>query len=83
MKQKLIAQIATALKSRVEIGLPDLIEIYPINCGMEEVVEYLKIAHQPPHLIDDDLKDWIEVSNISQDSQMMTTMPRIVFRREA
>jgi hypothetical protein len=83
MQQKLIAQIATALESRVEIGLPDLIEIYPIDCGMEEVVEYLKIARQPPHLIDDDLKDWIEVSNISQDSQMMTTMPRIVFRRQA
>ncbi|PSB58000.1 DUF3375 family protein [Chamaesiphon polymorphus] len=82
MQQKLLAQIATALKSRVEISLSELIEIYPIECGMEEVVEYLEIAHQPPHTIDDDVKDSIEVANILQDSQMKNTMPRIVFRRQ-
>ena len=54
-----------------------------IDCGMEEVVEYLEIAHQPPHTIDDEVKDSIEVSNVSQGSQMKTTMPRIVFRRQA
>jgi Protein of unknown function (DUF3375) len=82
MQQKLLTQIATALKSRSEISLSELIEIYPIDCGMEEVVEYLEIAHQPPHTIDD-VKDSIEVSNVLQDSQMKTTMPRIVFRRQA
>jgi Protein of unknown function (DUF3375) len=83
MQQKLLAQIATALESRSEISLLELIEIYPIDCGMEEVVEYLEIAHQPPHTIDEELKDLIEVSNVLQDSQMKTTMPRIVFRRQA
>jgi Protein of unknown function (DUF3375) len=83
MQQKLLAQIATALESRVEISLPELIEIYPIDCGMEEVVEYLEIAHQPPHTIDDEVKESIEVSNVSQGSQMKTTVPRIVFRRQA
>jgi Protein of unknown function (DUF3375) len=82
MQQKLLTQIATALESRSEISLLELIEIYPIDCGMEEVVEYLEIAHQPPHTIDD-VKDSIEVSNVLQDSQMKTTMPRIVFRRQA
>jgi Protein of unknown function (DUF3375) len=48
MQQKLLAQIATALESRVEISLSELIEIYPIDCGMEEVLGYLEIAHQPP-----------------------------------
>ena len=83
MQQKLLAQIATALESRVEIGLPELIEIYPIDCGMEEVVEYLEIAHQPPHTMDDDEKDSIEVSNVSQGSRMKTTIPRIIFHRQA
>jgi Protein of unknown function (DUF3375) len=83
MQQKLLAQIATALESRVEISLLELIEIYPIDGGMEEVVEYLEIAHQPPHTIDDDVKDSIEVANVLQDSQMKTTMPRIIFRRQA
>jgi Protein of unknown function (DUF3375) len=83
MQQKLIAQIATALESRSEISLPELIEIYPIDSGMEEVIEYLEIAHRSPHTIDDEVKDSIEVANVSQDSQMMTTMPRIVFRRPA
>ena len=90
MQQKLLAQIATALESRSEISLLELLEIYPIDGGMEEVVEYLEIAHQPPHTIsqregfanDDEVKDSIEVSNISQGSQMKTTMPRIVFRRQ-
>jgi hypothetical protein len=82
MQQKLLAQIATALESRSEISLSELIEIYPIDGGMEEVVEYLEIAHQPPHTIDDDVKDSIEVANVLQDSQMKTTMPRIVFRRQ-
>ena len=83
MQQKLLAQIATALESRSEISLLELIEIYPIDGGMEEVVEYLEIAHQPPHTIDDEVKDSIEVANVLQDSQMKTTMPRIVFRRQA
>ena len=83
MQQKLLAQIATALESRAEISLLGLIEIYPIDCGTEEVVEYLEIAHQPPHTIDEEVKDSIEVSNVSQGSQMKTTMPRIVFRRQA
>jgi hypothetical protein len=82
MQQKLLAQIATALESRVKISLSELIEIYPIDGGMEGVVEYLEIAHQPPHTIDDDVKDSIEVANVLQDSQMKTTMPRIVFRRQ-
>ena len=82
MQQKLLTQIATALKSRSEISLLELLEIYPIDCGMEEVVEYLEIAHQPPHTIDDEVKESIEVANVSQDSQMKTTMPRIVFRRQ-
>ena len=83
MQQKLLAQIATTLEFRSEISLPELIEIYPIDCGMEEVVEYLEIAHQPPHTIDDEVKESIEVANVSKDSQMKTTMPRIVFRRSA
>ena len=83
MQQKLLAQIATALESRSEISLLELLEIYPIDCGMEEVVEYLEIAHQPPHRIDDEVKESIEVANASQGSQMKTTMPRIVFRRPA
>ena len=99
MQQKLLAQIATALESRSEISLLELIEIYPIDGGMEEVVEYLEIAHQPPHTIsqregfanDDEVKESIlvsrgfanEVANVSQGSQMKTMMPRIVFRRQA
>ena len=83
MQQKLLAQIATALESRVEISLSELIKIYQIDGGMEEVVEYLEIAHQPPHTIDEEVKDSIEVANVLQDSQMKTTMPRIVFRRPA
>jgi Protein of unknown function (DUF3375) len=83
MQQKLLTQIATALESRAEISLSELIKIYPIDCGMEEVVEYLEIAHQPPHTIDDEVKESIEVANVLQDSQMKTTMPRIVFHRQA
>jgi Protein of unknown function (DUF3375) len=82
MQQKLLAQIATALESRSEISLSELIEIYPIDCGMEEVIEYLEIAHQPPHTMDDDVKDSIEVANVSQGSHLKTVMPRIVFRRQ-
>jgi hypothetical protein len=83
MQQKLLAQIATVLESRSEISLSELIEIYPIDGGMEEVVEYLEIAHQPPHTIDEEVKDSIEVANVLQDSQMKTKMPGIVFRRQA
>jgi Protein of unknown function (DUF3375) len=82
MQQKLLAQIAIALESRSEISLLELIKIYPIDCGMEEVVTYLEIAHQPPHTIDEEVKDSIEVANVLQDSQMKTTMPRIVFHRQ-
>ena len=83
MQQKLLTQIATALESRSEISLLELIEIYPIDGGMEEVVAYLEIAHQPLHTIDEEVKELIEVANVLQDSQMKTTMPRIVFRRQA
>jgi Protein of unknown function (DUF3375) len=83
MQQKLLAQIAKALKSHSEISLSELIKIYPIDCGMEEVLAYLEIADRPPHTIDEEVKESIEVSNVLQDSQMKTTMPRIVFRRQA
>jgi hypothetical protein len=66
MQQKLLAQIATALESRVEISLSELIKIYPIDGG-----------------IDEEVKDSIEVANVLQGSQMKTTMPRIVFLRQA
>jgi Protein of unknown function (DUF3375) len=82
-QQKLRAQITTALESRSEITLSELIEIYPIDCGMEELVEYLEIAHRLPPTIDDAIKDLIEVSNVSQDTRKITTMPRIIFRRQA
>jgi hypothetical protein len=83
MQQKLLAQIAKALESHSEISLSELIKIYPIDCGMEEVLAYLEIADRPPHTIDEEVKESIEVSNVLQDSQMKTTMPRIVFRRQA
>jgi Protein of unknown function (DUF3375) len=81
MKQKLEAQIATALEYRVEISLPELVKLYPIDCGLEELTEYLEIANQPPHSIDDKLTDSIEVTNASTDSQMTTTVPRIIYRK--
>ena len=83
MQQKLLAQIAKGLESHSEISLSELIKIYPIDCGMEEVLAYLEIADRPPHTIDEEVKESIEVSNVLQDSQMKTTMPRIVFRRQA
>jgi DNA polymerase/3'-5' exonuclease PolX len=81
IKQKLETQIAKALESRSEIGLSELVKLYPIDCGLEELTEYLEIANQPPHSIDVELKDAIEVTNASTDSQMTATVPRIIYRK--
>ncbi len=81
MKQKLETQIATALESRSEISLSELVKLYPIDCGLEELTEYLEIASQPPHSIDAELKDAIEVTNDSTGSQLTSTVPRIIYRK--
>jgi hypothetical protein len=81
IKQKLATQIATALESRLEISLPELIELYQSGCELEELTEYVEIAHQPPHSLDSELTDTIEVTNANTGSQMTTTVPRIIYRK--
>lgn len=83
LAQKLATQIATALESRLEISLPELIELYPIDGGLEELTEYLAIAHQPPHSLDRELTDSIEISNCDTGSQMTMTVPRIIYRKRS
>ena len=83
MKQKLETQIAKALESRVEISLLELVKLYPIDCGLEELTEYLDIAQQSPHSIDEKLEDKIEITNVSMGSQMTATIPGIIYRRQS
>jgi DNA polymerase/3'-5' exonuclease PolX len=81
IKQKLETQIATALESRLEISLSDLVKLYPIDYGLEELTEYVEIASQLPHSIDAELKEAIEVTNASTDSRLTATVPRIIYRK--
>jgi hypothetical protein len=80
--QMLLERIARLLMSRSEATLAELVNSYPINKGMSEVIAYMLIAaHEPQHEIDHTAYETITIHTPHHTNETVT-IPRTVFRRD-
>ena len=82
-KPRLAAQIRRALQNRHQISLAEVVEKFPIEQGLAELVAYLSLGAEDRKAVIDDTKTqklvWIDQSG----STRQATLPLIIFNREA
>ena len=80
-KTRLMAQVRWALQTRLQISLADLVEHFPLEQGLAELVAYLSLAAEDgTAVIDDGSKQelsWIDAAG----TRRQATMPLVVFSR--
>ena len=82
-KTRLMAQIRWALQTRPQISLADLVEHFPLEQGLAELVAYLSLAADDDTAVIDD-QDKQELSWIdSTGTRRQATLPLVVFSRHA
>ncbi|MEG4011782.1 MULTISPECIES: DUF3375 domain-containing protein [unclassified Microcoleus] len=75
-------QIAATLEGKDWVTLAEVIEKYPVEKGLSEVVAYLAIASQDTkHAIDDSVSDRITVSSFDKQNILHLTLPQVIFKR--
>ena len=82
---KLRDHIAAALEAHHEITLADLLNLYPVERGLSEIVAYLHIASQDDyHRIEAEVYELITISNRQTDSSQHSRrvkVPKIIFQK--
>jgi Protein of unknown function (DUF3375) len=78
-KTRLMAQIRWALQTRHQISLADLVEHFPLEQGLAELVAYMSLAAEDDAaVIDDQSKQelwWIDAAG----TRRQATLPLVVF----
>ena len=75
-------RITEVLESRVEINLREMIQLYPVEQGLSEIVAYLAIATKyEQHYVDENTIDYIPISGVKPEKQFNLSLPQIIFRR--
>ncbi len=76
-------RIAGMLESQYQVTLAEIIERYPVENGLSEVIAYLAIASgDRKHAIDDSASDRIEIASYSDKENLMhLTLPQVIFKR--
>ncbi|MEG4851557.1 DUF3375 domain-containing protein [Microcoleus sp. B5-D4] len=75
-------QIAATLEGKDWVTLAEVIEKYPVEKGLSEVVAYLAIASQDTkHAIDDSASDRITASSFDKQNILHLTLPQVIFKR--
>lgn len=75
-------QIAATLEGKDWVTLAEVIEKYPVEKGLSEVVAYLAIASQDTkHAIDDSASDRITASSFDKQSLLHLTLPQVIFTK--
>ncbi len=78
----LVERIDLTLEQRSTVSFMELIQLYPVQQGLPEVVAYLSLAtHSAQHSVDSDTIDLITVSSLESDTQLQLKLPRITFCR--
>ncbi len=75
-ENKLLSNIKKALQNHPQISLKELVDLFPITKGVEEIITYLNIASKMPNTtINNEIYDFfdLQTKNIS--------MPQIIFVR--
>jgi hypothetical protein len=80
-KLLLLARIRHALQTRPQISLADLVETFPVEKGLAELVAYLSIAAEDDTAaIDDSAKQTLQWTNESG-TRLQATLPLVIFSR--
>jgi hypothetical protein len=80
-KTLLLARIRQALQTRPQISLADLVESFPVEKGLAELVAYLSIAAEDDMaMIDDTARQTLEWTN-ETGSRLQATLPLVIFSR--
>lgn len=74
-------RIEEALKTRQEITLVELIQLYPVTQGLTEIVAYFAIGKANKYYINDTRLEQIDIESVELESKLYLTMPQIIFRR--
>lgn len=80
------SRIKRILEVRAEVTLAELLEHYPLEKGLSELITYCKLAAENPcHLIDPTHNETIPLLSPSArtDEVRAVVLPRILYRREA
>jgi len=82
-KTRLMDQIRWALQTRHQISLADLVEHFPLEQGLAELVTYLSLAAEDETAVIDDRHkqelDWID----AEGTWRRATLPLVVFSSQA
>ncbi len=63
--------------------LAELVESYPIDAGVVELLGYLQIAHDDGHRIDDSQTDMIVIHESRSEAPIVVSIPRVTFLPKA
>ncbi len=78
----LAQRIAQVLERRVEVTLAELVQMYPVEQGLSEIVAYVAIATKSErHRIDHSIIEYILITGLEPDKRFHLTLPQVVFRR--
>jgi hypothetical protein len=78
-KERLATHIRRALERRTQISLSALVEDFPLEQGLAELVAYLSLASEDGGaIIDDGIRDTIRWTD-DEGSMRQATLPRVVF----
>lgn len=76
--------IARLLMSRAQVTLAEVLNSYPIQQGMAELVAYVLIAAQTPgYIIDRSLTDLLSIRMSDDEESRTIAVPRIIFTRQS
>jgi Protein of unknown function (DUF3375) len=78
-KTRLMAQIRRALQTRPQISLADLVQSFPLEQGLAELVAYLSLASEDDAAVIDDQQkqelSWVD----SGGKHRRATLPMVIF----
>ena len=80
-ERELKARIRFALQDRKQISLAELVEQYPLDKGLSEVVAYLHIASESDHALVNRESQQVIVWQDSPGQQKQAEMPEVIFTR--
>ncbi len=80
-EDELVERISHFLDERDTISLREILNTYPTSKGISEVLTYLKIAAEAPHILEPERTESISVAQYESGREVLVKIPYTVFRR--
>ena len=81
-EEVLAHRIAQVLEHHSQVTLAQLVEVYPVQQGLSEVVAYLAIATKSEqHHVNNTATESIVIASLEPEKQLQLTLPQVIFQR--